>query len=314
MQSNSKSANCEEARTYNVPNPSVNSEPWWNTADNNPVSLGLMGESASDSPSPEQAVDGRSQSDAGANEENDAAPEKSQSTIPVHSELAGSYTQVGQNLQPTAPTLPPRGDGSLTQTPQLELVSHSMACAPNLYVDPYYGGMLTPFGQPMVPPHVLDMHHPRMPLPHEIAQEPVYVNAKQYHGILRRRESRAKAELEKKLIKVRKPYLHESRHQHALKRARASGGRFAKKSDAGTSKVADSGSAVSLQSVHSSGSEPLLSSTADIPEWHKDRSLAEHQHSYSNGQGYGKQSSFQEPKYQAQSAQVGEGGSSGQRW
>lgn len=48
----------------------------------------------------------------------------------------------------------------------------------------------------------------RVALPLDLADDgPIYVNAKQYHGILRRRQSRAKLEAQNKLVKSRKVHI-----------------------------------------------------------------------------------------------------------
>lgn len=44
----------------------------------------------------------------------------------------------------------------------------------------------------------------RIPLPTDLTEEPIYVNSKQYHAILRRRECRAKLEAHNRLIKAPK--------------------------------------------------------------------------------------------------------------
>jgi len=93
------------------------------------------------------------------------------------------------------------------------------------YADPHFGGLMPAAYLPQAT--IWNPQMTRVPLPFDLIEnEPVFVNAKQFHAIMRRRQQRAKLEAQNKLIKARKPYLHESRHVHALKRPRGSGGRF----------------------------------------------------------------------------------------
>ncbi|KAH7328843.1 CCAAT-binding complex subunit HAP2 [Stachybotrys elegans] len=181
------------------------------------------------------------------------------------------YMHSDPNISQTSPRMSganAKKDGR--QSPRMNNVSQipgrrlSQVTSPSV---PNQQSLLNHASRPgVVPPPMSQapaMQHPQSPeMTTGVEESPLYVNAKQFHRILKRRVARQRLEEQLRLTsKGRKPYLHESRHNHAMRRPRGPGGRFltaeevaAMERDAkgGDDPKADAGS-TSTASVSSSG-------------------------------------------------------------
>lgn len=127
---------------------------------------------------------------------------------------AGNPMGVSQSL----PSNVHMRSGSMSQRPNPQLNSPGMQ-PPQMMSQPRVS----------VPPSMPGQQHQASPevAANPVEESPLYVNAKQFHRILKRRVARQKLEEQLRLThKQRKPYLHESRHNHAMRRPRGPGGRF----------------------------------------------------------------------------------------
>ncbi|KAJ4977921.1 hypothetical protein NE237_008701 [Protea cynaroides] len=259
---------CAKEHGINFNNPfcqlsPVTSVPWWSALGSQPVYHGeLFGQVKSlsvgfaNGGDPFQAVSRKIQ------RETDPAPHKennstAQFTI-FHGD--GKHSVKAQKAQ-QLPSIISRQSSLPEYQACVELgLAQPMVSTNYPYTDQCYG-VFTTYGAQTAGRKLL-------PLTLTTDDGPIYVNAKQYHGIIKRRKSRAKAELENKVIKNRKPYLHESRHLHAMRRARGCGGRFLKTKNAKSGKVvtetSNAGEGQLSQSNGSPSSEALQSESGNL--------------------------------------------------